>query len=293
MKVSQEQVDKIRAKVLAGDIPDWVIGFKTLLMGQPGSGKTTAVVTLLKMGFKVYVAFTEAGVGALNKALTVHKVSEEDRKRLFFAYIKPGVENFTVMKKGAKAVNEAAEFGKMESGSRKDFNQLIQLMQLFENFKDQNGVEHGPVDAFKCDSVLALDGLTGLSKMAMDLVVGAKPAKTLQDWGVAIDQLDKFQLQCANIVCPFVMLAHLSREQEEISGKIIVTLSTLGRQLGPRMPSAYNDFVYAKQDGDGKWFWSTIDKNCQLKATYLEHAERLPADFVPLVVGWATEQGFI
>lgn len=293
MKFTPEQIAAVRAKVLAGDIPSWVLGFKTILMGQPGAGKTTAIATLLKMGFKVYVAFTEPGVGALNKGLKVHKVSDEDRARLFFNYVAPGVESFSVLKKGATAVNQAVEFGKMESGSRKDYNQLIQLMNLFENFKDQNGVEHGAVSDFGADSVLVLDGLSGISKMAMDLVVGAKPAKTLQDWGVAIDQLDKFQNQCANLICNFVLLAHLSREQEEISGKIIVTLSTLGRQLGPKMPFLYNDFIYAKQSAEGKWYWSTVDKNCQLKATYLEHSENLPADFMPLVMGWANDQGLL
>jgi len=293
MKFTKDEMAKAVELITTNSFPDWVMGFKTILMGMPGSGKTTSLVTLAQMGFDVFVAFTEPGIGNLNKAMMLAKLTEEERKRIHFAYIKPGVESFSKLKVGASAVNAAAEFGKMESGSRRDFQQLIQLMNLFENFIDQNGVEFGPVDKWGCNRVLALDGMSGLAKMAMDLTVGAKPTKTLQDWGVAIDQLDKFQLQCANIRVPFVLLSHLSREQEEVTGKTITTLKALGKQLPTSMPFAYNDFIMATQDGTGKFKWKTIDPNCQLKATYLPHSGDLDPDFKPLVMGWLKEQALI
>lgn len=274
-------------------MPDWLLGFKTILMGLPGAGKTSSIPSLLKMGFKVYCAFTEPGVGALNKAMTLWKLSDEERSRLFFAFIKPGVDTFKILKEGATSVMNATEFGKIDGGSRAKYNQLIQLMNLLENFKDHNGVEHGAVSDFDTTSVLVIDGLSGLNKMCMDLVVGPKPTKTLQDWGVAIDQLDKFQQQGANLRCPFILLSHCAMEQEEVTGKILVTLKALGRQLGPSMTFWYNDFIYAKQGADAKFFWSTVDKNCQLKATYLPHNAELPADFRPLVCGWLDEHGLL
>lgn len=273
-------------------IPDWLVGFKTILMGMPGSGKTTSIVTAAKLGFEVFIAFTEPGMGNLMKAMQLHKLTDEERKRIHFAYIKPGVESFTKLVAGAKAVNSAAKFGEMESGSRKDFSQLIQLMNLFENFVDQHGVSFGAVDQWGPNRILALDGMSGLSKMCMDLVVGAKPVKTLQDWGVAIDQLDKFQTQCANITCPFILLSHLSREQEEVTGKIIVSLKALGNKLPTSMPFLYNDFILATAP-EARFNWATIDKNCQLKATYLPHSDKLEADFRLLCINWLGEQGLI
>ena len=293
MKYTADELKRAQELILSNSFPDWVVGFKTILMGMPGAGKTTSIVTLAQMGFDVFIAFTEPGIGNLNKAMALAKLTEEERKRVHFHYIKPGVESFAKLKVGAAAVNAAAEFGKMESGNRKDFNQLIKLMNLFENFVDQNGIEFGPVDQWGCNKVLVLDGMSGLAKMAMDLTVGAKPAKTLQDWGVAIDQLDKFQLQCANIRVPFVLLSHLSREQEEVTGKIITTLKALGKQLPTSMPYSYNDFIMAKQDATGKFSWSTIDNQCQLKATYLEHSAALAPDFKPLVMGWLKDQMLI
>lgn len=273
-------------------IPDWLVGFKTILMGMPGAGKTTALVTLAKLGFHVFIAFTEPGIGNLMKAMQLHKLTDEEKASIHFAYVKPGVESFGKLATGAKAVNNADKFGEMSSGSRKDFNQLIQLMNLFENFVDQNGQAFGPVDQWKPNYILALDGMSGLSKMCMDLVVGAKPVKTLQDWGVAIDQLDKFQTQCANITCPFVLLSHLSREQEEVTGKIIVSLKALGNKLPTSMPFLYNDFILASSL-EGKFKMATIDKNCQLKGTYLPHSDNLPSDLRLLAINWLGEQGFI
>lgn len=293
MAYTADQFKKAQELIKSNSFPDWVMGFKTILMGMPGSGKTTSLVTLAQMGFDVFIAFTEPGIGNLNKAMALAKLTDEERARIHFAYVKPGVESFTKLKIGAAAVNAAAEFGKMVSGSRKDFQQLIKLMNLFENFTDQNGVEFGPVDQWGCNRVLALDGMSGLAKMAMDLTVGAKPTKTLQDWGVAIDQLDKFQLQCANIKVPFVLLSHLSREQEEVTGKVITTLKALGKQLPTSMPFAYNDFIMAKQDGEGKFSWSTVDSQCQLKATYLPHSKSMKPDFKPLVMGWLIDQGLV
>jgi len=273
-------------------IPDWLVGFKTILMGMPGAGKTTSIVTAAKLGFEIFIAFTEPGMGNLMKAMQLHKLTDEEKSRIHFAYIKPGVENFNKLAQGAKAVNNAVKFGEMESGSRKDFNQLIHLMNLFENFKDQHGVEYGPVDQWGPNRILVLDGMSGLSKMCMDLVVGAKPVKTLQDWGVAIDQLDKFQTQCANITCPFILLSHLSREQEEVTGKIIVSLKALGNKLPTSMPFLYNDFILATAP-EGRFNWATIDKNCQLKSTYLPHSDKLEADFRLLIINWLGEQGLI
>lgn len=273
-------------------VPEWALGFNTLLMGTPGSAKTSSLATLLKAGMRVFVAFTEPGIGNLIKACQkIHKLSDEEMSRLHYAYIKPGVQNFLTLSNKAKTVNSAAEFGKIEGGSRAKYNQLVKLMELCMNFKDQNGIEWGPVDAFPPNYVFAIDGLSGLSDMAMDLVVGAKPVKTLQEWGVAIDQLDTFVKQCTNSVCCFVLLSHLEQERDEVTGKTIVTVSALGRKLGTTLGRHFNDVVLCRME-DGKPSWSTSDKNSPLKGSYLAIKERLPADFGPLVSEWKDANGF-
>lgn len=267
-------------------LPSYAVGPKVLLLGAPGAGKTTAIITALKAGLKTYVVFTEAGQSALMKALTVHKVTEEEKKRLFFAYVKPGGSSFKVLKEQADKVNKAAEFGKMEGGSRTNYNQLVQVMQLCANFVDQNGVEHGGIDTFGADCAVFIDGLSGLSDMAMKLTIGAKPVPTLQDWGVAIKQVDDFVKQFANIDAFVCVIAHVAMERDEVSGKVLQYANTLGKQLGPTLGRHFNEVIMARFDEASGATWATIDKNADLKATYLPHKQGMKADFKQIIDGW-------
>ncbi len=194
-------------------LPPSALGFNSLVMGMPGSGKTTLICTLAQAGLEVFIAFTEQGVGNLKKAMDVHKLSPEERSRIHWSYIKPSSGTFAQLGKGAKDILSAPEFGKMASGSRKDHDQFIQLLGVLGDFTDQNGTSYGAVDDWDASRVLVIDGLSGLNDMCMGLVAGAKPVKTLQDWGVAIDQLDKFIKTCCNMTACFVLLAPSSRRR--------------------------------------------------------------------------------
>jgi len=264
-------------------LPDWAVGPKVLLMGPPGSGKTTAIVTALLAGMKTYVIFTEAGQQSLLKALRVYDVPKELQANLFFAYVKPGLSSFKTLKDQADKVNKAAEFGKMEGGSRTSYNQLVKVMELCSNFIDQNGVSHGGIDTFKPNCAVFLDGLSGMSDMAMKLTIGSKPVATLQDWGVAIKQVDDFVKQFANIDAMMTILAHVSMERDEVSGKVLQYPNTLGRQLGPQLGRHFNEVIMAKYTETEKSTWTTIDTNADLKASFLPHKKGMKADFRPLV----------
>jgi hypothetical protein len=263
-------------------------------MGAPGSGKTTAVATMLKMGFKVFVLFTEQGIGNLLKACRYHGCTEEDMTRLFYAYIPPGGTSFEALAKGAKAVNEASEFGKMDNSTmdRKKYGQLIQCMKLCNNFVDQHGHDHGSIEDLGCDSVFVVDGMSNLARMAMQLTVGAKPVKTLQDWGVAIESLENFENQITTIKAPFILLAHIERETDEVTQKIFVTIATLGNKYPLRIGRNYHDVILA-ENTKGEFTWATTSRDCQLKGTYLPIADKMQADFRPLVCQWLLDNRLV
>ncbi|QGH73564.1 MAG: putative DNA helicase [Siphoviridae sp. ct7UA22] len=267
-------------------LPEWAVGPKVLLIGPPGSGKTTAIITALKAGMKVYVIFTEAGQQALMKAMSIYKVTDEEKARLFFTYVKPGSSNFKVLKEQADKVNKAVEFGKMEGGSRTNYNQLVKVMQLCADFVDQHGVSHGGIDTFKADCAVFVDGLSGLSDMAMKLTIGAKPVATLQDWGVAIKQLDDFVKQFSNIDAMVGILAHVAMERDEISGKILQYPSTLGKQLGPQIGRHFNEVIMCSFKEPEGATWATIHTNSDLKATFLPHKAGMKPDFKIVIDAW-------
>lgn len=264
------------------------LGFNSLLIGAPGSGKTSALATLLKAGLEVFVAFTEQGVGNLKKALKLHKCTEEELSRLHWTYVQPSKTSFKVLGAAAKGILNATEFGKMATGSRKDYDQFHQLLGVCADFVDQNGESFGSVDDFDASKVFCIDGLSGLNDMCMGLVAGAKPVKTLQDWGVAIDQLDKFIKTCCNMTASFVLLSHMEQEKDEVTGRMIVTASALGRKLGSTLGRHFQDVILSEQKGE-KFVWSTRSNRVELKHSFLESSESLPPTFEPLVKSWLEE----
>jgi hypothetical protein len=86
------------------------------------------------------------------------------------------------------------------------------------------------------------------------------------------------------------MIAHVELERDEVIGKTMVYPATLGRKLGPKLGRHFNDVVYARFDGR-RASWATLDKQADLKASYLSHDTDLPADFGPLVKSWKKEMG--
>lgn len=264
------------------------LGFNSLLLGMPGSGKTTAIVTLLKSGLEVFVAFTEQGVGNLKKACKVHGCTDEEIARLHWAYISPTRANFGGFLKQAKGILTAPEFGKMPAGNRKDHDQFIQLVGLCNNFVDQNGESFGDVSEWGPERCLVVDGLSGLNDMSMSMVAGDKAAKSQQDWGVAMDAQMKFIKQCANCQCCFVLLSHLAQEKDEVSGRMIITAMALGKKNGPALGAWFQDVILAERSGTG-FTWATDSGKVELKFTYLANSGKLPATFEPLVESWAQE----
>lgn len=267
---------------------DEALGPNALLMGMPGSGKTTALATLLKTGLEVFVVFTEQGVSNLKKGLKVHGCTDEEISRLHWKYISPARSTFASLQKSASDILKAPEFGKMPAGNRRDYDQYIQLLATLSNFVDQNGVEYGAVDEWKADRIIVLDGLSGLNDMSMGMVAGAKPVKTLQDWGVAIDALDKLLKQLCNCQCGFILLSHLEQEKDEITGRMIVTASALGRKLGTTIGKYFQDVILSERRGEA-FVWSTDSTKVELKFSFLTNSANLPPSFEPLIQSWAEE----
>lgn len=267
-------------------LPDYATGFKTLVMGPPGSGKTSSIPTLLLQGFEVFVLFTEAGQSNLLKACKLHKVPDDVvKEKLHFAYVKPGANSFKTLVSRGQAILVAEEFGKMSGGKRSEYSQLVEIFKLCANFKDQNSVEYGPIDDWKANRVVVLDGLSGVSNMAMKMTIGNKPCPALQDYLVAMTQVDDFIRQLANLQACFVMIAHLTLEKDEVTGKIRIVPNTVGAKLAPTLGQHFNDVIMT-QYKNGKYEWSTEDNQADLKASYLPRRNSLPADFAPLVSGW-------
>lgn len=255
-----------------------------VLMGEIGTGKTSSIKTILReTDKKVYVIATEPGIHTILNEMA-EELGAEDR--LHWAYVAPASTPWEVLIKTAGQVNklppDALQKAQM---SKSDYQQFIELLGLLADFRCERpdcpcgNKSHGPVDDFGPDVVLVMDGLSGLSRMAMDLVTGAKPLKTLPDWGIAQDTLRRLLDKLTNDTkCSFVLIAHLEKKQDLINGGTHLTVSTLGQALSGDIPKPFDEVIYVHREQD-KFFWSTIETKVAVKTRCLPFDDEIRPTF--------------
>lgn len=264
-----------------------------MLLGASGAGKTHSIVTLVEAGIKPCIIFTEQGMSTIGKALKEHKLPEDS---VAWRYISPASANIANMIAMAKNVNRLSfeAVTKLTDPHRTEYMQWVSVLEALNNFvDDRTGESYGNVGQWSTDRALVIDSLTGLSNMAMSLVVGSRPTRGQQDWQVAQNNLyNLLQWLTNELKCHFVLTGHLEREMDEVSGAIHLMASTLGRKLAPKLPPMFDEVVMAKHLID-KRVWSTVEGNADLRQRLLPESSTLPPSFVPFIEAWKEAGGII
>jgi hypothetical protein len=266
-------------------------GPKVLLQGDSGSGKTYSLITLIEAGITPFIIFTEPGMSTLAKALEEHHIPAS---KCHWKYISTSSQDWSAMVNMSQKINTLSYEGlaKAVDSDRAKYAQWLEVLTTCQNFIcDRDGVAYGDVTEWGTGRALIIDSLTGLSEMAMNLVVGAKPTKAMPDWMVAQDNLLRFIHKLTNdLVCTFVLTAHLEREVDEVTGGISLMASTLGRKLAPKLPRNFDEVILTQRIGK-EFRWSTAKDNVVLKTRLLSLSDNLPPSFVPLVEAWLKAGG--
>lgn len=245
----------------------------TLIQGPIGTGKSHSLRSIVDLGMELFVISTEPGIE--------HLLGDTDPERCHWHYIAPANPDWDIMIKSADQINTWEQKDLQASkGNRLEYRQFIEFLGTCANFTcDRTGQQFGPVDNFGLDRCLAWDGLTGLSTMALDLVCGNKPIKTIADWGMAMDNLERIiNKALVSTRCSFVMTAHVEREIDEVFGGTKINVSTLGRKLAPKIPRFFDEVVQAVRAGD-QFHWSNMDNGVDLKKRLLPFGEDLKPNF--------------
>lgn len=246
--------------------------FNCILVGPIGTGKTSALATIKG---PLYVLATEPGIDRIL----------EHSPQTHWHYIAPANPDWSVMAKNANMVNTMTQdqLMKMAGVNRQEYRQFIEVLNTCGDFKcDVCSQSFGAVDLLPEGSTFAVDGLSGLSIMSMDLVAGGKPTKTQPDWGTAMDNIERFVSKCTGSTkCNFVLISHLDREVNELTGATQLMVSTLGRKLAPRIPRFFDEVVYCYREGSSFW-WSSIQDMVDLKVRRLPFADKIKPDLMQL-----------
>ncbi|NOJ26544.1 MAG: hypothetical protein DA330_00830 [Nitrososphaera sp.] len=260
---------------------------KVILMGPSGTGKTHSIRTLIDAGITPFVIFTEPGMEVL---------SDVPVEKLHWKYIPPAATNLQSILDIATKVNKFTfeMLTKMTDADRAKYNQFLEVINTCNNFIcDRDGKSYGSADSWGTNRWLVFDSLTGLGKMAMSLVVGGKPTKSMPDWGLAQDMIRKLiDYETTNMRAGFLLIAHIARERDEVTGGTYVTINTLGQKLAPELPLFFSDVILARREGD-KFTWSAAETGADTKARNVPLAANLKPSFVQLIDTWKKKGGII
>lgn len=263
-------------------------GTKTLLIGPPGTGKTTSLVTFIEAGLDLFAIGTDPGF----EEVILDAIRERglDLDKFHYQYIAPASVDFDTMIAQAKQISSFGydALSSLKSGPGKGkYNQFVELLSCLSNFIDKRtGKEYGPVDAFPPNCAVAIDSLSGINVMAIDLVLGGKVTAHQGEWGVAMAAEEKLILKLTgDLKCFFVLTAHIEKEPDIVSGVPITMVGALGKKLAPKLPRTFSDVILAQKEGD-KFTWSTAAVNVDLKSRSLPIKDNLPPSFEQIVEIW-------
>jgi len=265
-----------------------VRGSKTLLMGAVGSGKTTAITTLIEAGIETFVTITDpGGQESLISAMEERKLPME---MLHWTYIASASPSWDVLLKMATTINMMGykELSEIKQGiAKQSYQQFMQLIVSARNFiDDRTKEEFGPADSWGPERAFVHDSLSGINTMAYDLIVGAKPTAHKGEYGVAMNAEEKFIKKCCvDLKCFYVLTAHVDREPDEIGLGTKIMVGALGQKLAPKLPKDFSDVVYCYREGTD-YYWSTMAANVDLKHRLLPLGEKLKPSFGQVVTAW-------
>lgn len=271
-------------------------GVNVLLMGPAGTGKTYSLGTMademVKRGGEFFALFLESGAESFFAYWTDRGLPIPEG--VHWHVLKAPAADFSSMLEDAQKINSFSleSLAKLQDPNRGKHNQFMELLKALNSFTDdRTGKSFGAVNSWGPNRALAIDGMAGLGRAAMSLVIGGKPVKSQSDWGIAQDQVEKLlRMLCDGCPCHFVLLAHVEREADMVLGGIKLMVSTLGKALAPKIPALFSDVVLTTREGT-KFVWDTANPQADLKTRNLPIAGGQAPSFKAIIEKWLSRGG--
>ena len=267
-------------------------GVNVLLMGPAGTGKTYSIGTIVDSGIEVFYLALESGLESLLGYYTDRGLAIPDN--LHWHTLRGTRASLDELYANAKKVNTFSydALTKMVDPDRNRHGKYMGMLQVLNEFTDdRTGENFGAVSSWGTNRAIVIDGLTGMSRTAMSMVIGGKPVISPSEWGVAQGQLETLlRLLTDDVSAHFILLAHVERETDLILGGVKLMVSTLGKALPPKLPSMFSDVILAARSGN-EWTWDTASAQADVKTRNLPIQANIAPDFSQIVEKWKSRGG--
>lgn len=266
-------------------------GVNVLLMGPAGTGKTYSLHTLVdwaaKHDMEVCVLFTESGLETLLGAWSDNNLPVP--QNLYWHFINSTPLPMSALIDAADKVGRLnyEAITKLQDPMRSQNNTYAEILKACDKFVDQRtGKDLGSVASWGTNRIFVIDGLTDLSIAAMKMVIGNKPTASMPDYGVAQNNLMNFlRLLTNGCRCHFVLLSHVTREKDEISGGVKLMVKAIGSAIAGDIPTMFSDVIYTVRDVTS-FYWDTAHSMADVKTRNLPISGKIAPDFGQILDKW-------
>jgi hypothetical protein len=263
-----------------------------LLFGEPGTGKTHSLITLLEAGLEVFDIVTEpGGLVTIMEQIRKHPRSADFINKFHYTQISPVPIGWSALKDMGNIVNRMGyeDIAKLKTGiGKQHMDVFTKLLADMENFTCDHCMRaFGDVTTWDDSRALVLDSVSGLNKIMKDQTVGYKPSLHQGEWGIAMKLEEEFIYQlCSSCKCFFICLGHADKVTNEVTGARDITLAALGNKLAPQLIKLFDEVLLSKKEG-ANFYWSNVELGTTTKTRSLPFSAKLPPSFVPLVTAHA------
>lgn len=260
-------------------------GPKTLLLGEPGTGKTYAIATLVKAGITPFCIFTEATMPVLNRALEEMGLPLDS---YHYRFIPESTADVSDILNNFRRINTLSykTLADTPDGNKSKYKQMLKLGEALNDFVcDRTGESFGNVGHWGPKRCLVLDNLSGTNGMFKEGVVGGKPVLAQGEWQIAMQAQRSMLVTLTNMYMSLVVIGHLEPEQDEVLGFARMFPGVLGRKTAPTLPGKFDEVIASRREGLN-FKWTNIAERTATKSRLLALNNDLKPDFVQIFEAW-------
>lgn len=203
---------------------------KCMLIGNSGTGKTSALLSLVQAGYRVRILDLDSGLDAL--------------VQLVLAKAKDKVANVDYETRRDRY--KASQSGPVLIGQPKAFTDSLKLLDKWSD-------ESSPAQ-WGADTILVLDSFTAFGRAAFEWAKGMAPSsKDPRQWYFAAQQAceDVIAMLTGDQFATNVIIISHVNYQEFQDGTTKGTPSAIGSALGPKLAKYLNTLLLTESSGTG------------------------------------------